>query len=261
MNQSKLVAPKGLRLAISITLTVLGAFCLIIGILFLIALSAAVGYSSSGIVVGMELYLVLGIFCLFDSALYLVFGIMGCVKAKDGLFHKKIVEICLIIVGICSALGNLITMIQYANAGLGGLSFLSFLVMSFSIVQTVFLFLAMNDAKKGGRNEKRDGVIAVSFSLGATVLSGLANIVFYSASNGVASHVISLLISSALGVLYILYFVKLKDMDSAVAIDIPTNSIQIDLDKADALKKYKDLLDAGAISQAEYDRKKSDLLK
>lgn len=133
---------------------------------------------------------------------------------------------------------------------------MSFLVISFSIVQTVFLFLAMSDAKKGGRNEIRDGVIAVSFSLGATLLSGFANIVFCSASSRITDHVISLWISSALGALYILYFVKLKDMDSAVDIDIPTSSIQIDLDKAGALKKYKDLLDAGAISQDEYDKKK-----
>jgi uncharacterized membrane protein len=30
---------------------------------------------------------------------------------------------------------------------------------------------------------------------------------------------------------------------------------------ADALKKYKELLDAGAITQEEYDKKKADLLK
>lgn len=264
-------APKGLRKAISIIMIVYGGLLLITALLLFTSGSAVDTSTAEGRAASLALSL-LAIFYLIDAAIFLSFGIIGCVKVNDGLAHKKALTIFLLSFAAISFADKLISAINSVAAY--AVVLYAILTLVFAAV-VVFLILSLNASKSDGGKERLYGIIATSALLVGTVGGSIVNLVATpsSGSTNLGSTIVGLIIGSAIYVLYLLYFVKLtpefvptngvteSDFDLASLYQNTGAAKDASGDKAEAIKKYKELLDSGAITQEEYDRKKADLLK
>lgn len=114
--------------------------------------------------------------------------------------------------------------------------------------------------------EDRDGVIhpvlaVVSLIFGAIYLTSIASPTGYEAVIGSRFQVFAI---ACLFVITVLSFVKRTTMivpkKEKVQATVNNNTTVIEATSADELKKYKELLDSGVISQEEFDAKKKQLL-
>lgn len=255
-NFGALVAPKGLRKAISIIMIIVGAAFGIIGLYYTIS-AGTIDTSNSTAVIAIIMLLVIGIFTLAEGAFYLIFGILGCTKINDGRKHKKLLSIAILVISCIFLTFSIIYTIEYsATSAITIYIFLAIL----SIASIIFISLSLYEASKKGHNEKLYGIIGSALLLAYNATNDIFNI-FDSISSAVtassiAGSVIGLLIDLTLYVLYLVYFIKLEP--SVISL---TGTSSTSIDKIKAIEGYKSLLDKGAISQEEYDQKKNELLK
>lgn len=256
-NFGALVAPKGLRKAISIIMIIVGAAFGIIGLYYTIS-AGTIDTSNSTAVIAIIMLLVIGIFTLAEGAFYLIFGILGCTKINDGRKHKKLLSIAILVISCIFLTFSIIYTIEYsATSAITIYIFLAIL----SIASIIFISLSLYEASKKGHNEKLYGIIGSALLLTYSVINGIVNILNSIGSSTITASsivgaVIGLLIGLTLYVLYLVYFIKLEP--SVISLS-GTSSTSID--KIKAIEGYKSLLDKGAISQEEYDKKKDELLK
>lgn len=255
-----LVAPKGLRKAVSIIMVVLGSLSLLSAIIFLANLVSLDTSSDYGKAVYL-VYLIDSVVYFLQGALYLSCGIVGLVKQYDGSFHKKLVTAVLI--GICS----IILISNIVSLAVGGGDVMPVVYLVGSLASITFFVLSLVSGKKGDLSQRTFGIVGVAILMGVVCVSDIVSIVnLINLGGNPTTTILSLLFSIALYLVYLFYFIKLTP-EAAVPLSHYLTPEDVKLanpsesDKAEAIKQYKDLLDKGIITQEEFEKKKADLLK
>lgn len=255
-NLGGLEAPRGLRKAISIIMIIVGAVLGIVGLMYTITAATVTATSEAGVLV-IAMLLIIGILTLAEGAFYLIFGIVGCTRVNEGEKHKKLLSIAVLIISCLFLASSIIYTIEYIATSIATIYiFLALL----AIAAIVFISLSLYEASKKGHNEKLYGILGTALLLAYTIISSVSSIISNVSStttaSSIAGSVIGLLIGLALYILYLTYFIKLEPSKVFIDRTAPTSE-----DKIKAINGYKALLDEGAITQEEYDKKKDELLK
>jgi hypothetical protein len=262
---SSLVAPKGLRKAISIIMIIVGAILIITGMIYTISAGTidTSSTSSSAAIIFFIVLLVIGIITLVEGAFYLVFGVLGCANVNDGKKHKKLLTISLLLLSCLFLATSIINIIEYVTQY--NLVIYIFLAI-ISVAAIIFISLSLFEASRSGHNEKLYGILGSSLLLAFSLVNSVSMIISNlssttsPSSSSIASSIIGLLAGLAIYVLYLAYFIKLSP-ENKPTISFANPTPNSEEEKAKVIAEYKDLLDKGAISQEEYDKKKDELLK
>ena len=275
---SRLAAPIGLRKAVSIIMVVLGALLLLSSIIIFTNASLIDTSNSNGSSVAYALILI-AVVALLEGAFYLIFGIIGLTKVNQGIYHKKLLSIFLLIFSSICLISAIVGLFGSPSASAIVLYVIEALLF---VASVIFTSLSISESRKSGNNERLFALIGVAALFLGNSISSISNIISTASAGGsIAFGILGYIGSIALFTVYFFYFFKLKYLTyTSVSISPefhveppspygPQNNLSQakeekndSLDaKAETLKKYKELLDSGAITQEEYNKKKDEILK
>lgn len=274
---SRLAAPKGLRKAVSIIMVVLGALLLISSIILFSSASIIDTSTSDGSAVAYA-FILLAVVSLIEGVFYLIFGIMGLTKVNNGIYHKKLLSIFLLVFSSVCLISAIVGLSSSSSTSKIVLYVIEGLLFAASVI---FISLSISESKKSGNHEKLFALIGVATLFVGNSISSISSLISTASAGGsIASGLLGYICSIALYTVYFFYFLKLAFSPYTSASFPPEYNIAanayapqekpstaqdetpLSLDaKAETLKKYKDLLDSGAITQEEYDKKKDEILK
>jgi len=262
-NKSIYISPKTWRIAVNVFLIIISVSFLFTSIIYFAAGAQIGGSSANNASFLSAIMFLVATLMLVDGVALLILGIVLCTKTYSGVEHKRLLLISLMVLLADIFFTNILTLIAWTSVITIVFSIIN---LGLSLSSFIFFLLSYKNLNVMPNKEKQYAFIGSILFAVIEGLSGIINLISAFSSDGtqVFISVFSMLFALGFAVVIIFYFYNLNKQGPKSIVISGENSIKNKKDlinyQALQIKAFKKLLDSGAITQEEYDKKKEEIL-